>query len=70
MYITTLLLRALSVLSVVYFLLLVIFSGIRTSFLWFWLLLAAFPSYVLCCFPALRITRFSLACFGGLRLLS
>ncbi len=66
MYITTLLLRALSVLSVVYFLLLVLFSGIRTSFLWFWLLLAAFSFVCSLLLPRLTHYQIFLSMLWGL----
>ena len=41
MHFTSIILRIVSALSVIYFLVLAAFSGIRTSFLWFWILLAA-----------------------------
>lgn len=66
MYITTLLLRALSILSVLYFILLVIFSGLRTSFLGFWLLLAMVSFGLSLLLPRLTHYRIVLGVLWGL----
>ncbi len=66
MHITILLLRILSLFSVLYCILLVIFSGIRTSFLAFWPLLAAVSFGLSLLLPRISHDRIALGILWGL----
>lgn len=66
MHLTTIFLRVLSVISVIYYILLVIFSGFRTSFIVFWLLLAGAAFGLSLLMPYIKFHGLFLGVFWGL----
>lgn len=66
MHFTTYFLRIVSCLSVIYYILLVIFSGFRTSFIWFWLLLAGAAFGLSLLIPHIGFHGLFLGAFWGL----